>query len=702
MEKFKAKYINENEIEVFFEFSTRDENKKFTLVIDGIASEVLSIKNKIILSDGISYILSCSPIELGHRLQVADEQYNKVVLDIRPVCDFKDFDDKFYYDGNDLGSFYKKESTRFALWAPLCSQVNLVIRGDKYHMKRSDKGVYRFKLKGDYDGEPYYYEVVINDVLKTVTDPYGIGSTSNSKYSVVINKEKIKYDLKNDNLPVLNNYCDSIIYELSIRDFTSSEDTTIKHKSKYLGLCEIGTKNKFGDSVGIDYLKNLGITHVQLMPIFDFFTIDEDNPKSRYNWGYDPRQYNVPEGSYSTSSSDPYARILELKKMISALHEFGIKVNMDVVYNHVYAYEYSVFETIVPNYYFRKKSDGSISNGSFCGNDFDSTRLMARKFILDSVKFWMEEYGIDGFRFDLMSIIDIDTMRQIVKLTRSIKPDCMLYGEGWNVPTALHDDKKTSIMNAFMIPEIGFFNDLYRDSLKGGSMDNMMNDRGYLLDNGYLRGAFKYAYRGSVIKTSHPNIFNDANQSINYIECHDNATLFDKLYACFQNEEEYDLLRRIRFINAVHIFSLGVPFIHMGQEIGLSKKGITNSYNSGDEINQFHYELLHDRKWLLNHFIDAIKLRKMHPLLRISNAETIKKTVSFYNLNDGGVIIRLSNKDIEEKDVLICINPSNKTIYYPLDDYYRVIFNEAGIISDELFVKSLSISKENVIVLRQN
>lgn len=699
--RFKAKYKKVDEIEVILPLEELEKEKRFTLVRDGIAIAILKIIERLAIDNKAMFILACDKIELGYRYQVADETYEKTILSVKEVPNFPSFDSEYTYLGDDLGTIYGEHETRFALWAPLCSRVHLVINGTKYRMNRSEKGVYRFILNGNLDGAIYYYEVVIDDKLLKVTDPYAIGSTLNSRESVVINRNKCLIDLNQQFLTPLIRNTDAVIYELSVRDFTSCKNTNILNKGTFLGMIEEGKKSDQGEVVGFDYLKELGVTHVQLMPIFDFYTVDEEQPQLKYNWGYDPRQFNVVEGSLASDRYNPYGRIIELKKMVAALHRQNIKVNMDVVYNHVYAYEYSVFETIVPNYFFRKNANGELSNGSFCGNDFDSTRPMCQKFIIDSVKFWMEEYGIDGFRFDLMAIIDKDTMRKIVELVHSIKNDAMIYGEGWNMPTALIDEKKSSINNAHKLPDIAFFNDLFRDCLKGGTMDHDDSSRGYGLNNQALRGAFKYAFKGSCIKTSRENMFLNANQSINYIECHDNATLFDKIKFCFEDKTTSEILKKLKLLNALTAFSLGVPFFHMGQEVGLSKNGNKNSYNAGDAINQFDYRILHKRKALLKHFKDALLIRKKYEELRIDDPEIIKDVVKFINLNDGAMIVSIKLKDSNIKELLIAINPSDVAQYYDLGTYYQIVFNEIGIPKEALFAQSLILNPENIVILEQ-
>ena len=454
---FGAKLIDYNTIRIaIFSNMAKPKNVPFQLIVDGEFSENLNVVKQSFLS-GIS-IYECKPkypITLGKNYIIQCRDFGSAPLNVNDATSFEYFDDEYYYDGDDLGATYRKESTTFKVWAPLASKVSLFIRKNSnepfasFKMQRKSAGVYEITLNGDYDGYFYRYQVTNSGLSFITTDPYGKASSANGKDSAVIDFSKTKIDLYNEDLPIYKHYTDTIIYELHVRDFTIDKTTNIVNKGKYLGLTEENRFTAYGNPAGLDYIKSLGITHVQLLPIYDYKTVDELNPDSSYNWGYDPQQYFCPEGSYSTNPNDPYARVIELKKMIQSFHKDKIKVNMDVVFNHVYNYEFSVFEKIVPNYYFRKNRNGTLCNGSGCGNDLATERKMVRKMIIDCLTFWVKEYGIDGYRFDLMGLIDIDTMKLVVKKVRELKEDAMIYGEGWDMGTNLASDKKTSILNSF-------------------------------------------------------------------------------------------------------------------------------------------------------------------------------------------------------------------------------------------------------------
>ena len=367
-----------------------------------------------------------------------------------------------------------------------------------------------------------------------------------------------------------------------------------------------------------------------------------------------------------------------------------------MVFNHVYKYEDSIFQKIVPNYYFRHHKD-KLSNGSYCGNDLDTQRPMVRHLIINCLKFFMDFYDVDGFRFDLLGIIDIETSKIINEELRRIKPDVMLYGEGWNMPTFLEDYDKSSIDNAFKLPQFAFFNDFFRDTLKGSSY-SLNDDRGYLLGNGYRYHDFINSYKGKyrdIFK------FNAPSQSINYVECHDNATLYDKISIVFGKKNQKDILKALKLCNAINVLACGVPFIHMGQEIGLTKYRDHNSYRSGDLHNQMDYRKMEERKWMAKCMNDVIRFRKMYPFFRYDKKEDLKGLFRFENLDNGGLLIDFIDQEKIHPFVSfkVFINPSLRTIYYDLKEYYRVLFNEAGILKDELYSQSLMINGLTVVVV---
>lgn len=698
---FGANLVDYHTIRIaIFSDVSKNTTSPFNLIIDGEKIIVLDVFKQSFLNGLCLFeCRSKNKIELGHEYVIQCRDFGFTSLNVNEATTFPTFDEEFYYDGDDLGATYTPNETTFKLWAPLASKVSLFIRKSNtdffstYKMKRVDKGVFEITLKGNYEGYLYRYSVTNSGLNFITTDPYAKGSTANGKDSAVIDFNRVKVDLHENELEKYASYDQAIIYEFHVRDMTIDPSTNIKYKGKYLGLAEEGRTTKGNHPAGLDYIKYLGVTHVQILPIYDYKTVDELNPDASYNWGYDPAQYFVPEGSYSLDANDPYSRIIELKEMIAAFHKNGIKVNMDVVFNHVYSSEFSTFEKVVPNYYFRKNKNGTLCNGSGCGNDLDSSRLMVRKLIIDALVFWMKEYGIDGYRFDLMGLIDIDTMELARKKLRQIKPDCMIYGEGWDMSTNLAHDRKCTIYNSFKTPEIGFFNDTFRDVVRGNNDLKNNSYPGYILGNTSFIEGFKFAYLGSCVNYCYQPRFLSANQSINYVECHDNCTVFDKITREHPHADDATKLRILKMINATILFSFGVPFIHAGQEIGLSKKMEDNTYNKGDEYNKFNYEILDERFEYSTYLMSLIKARRMYSKVfnHINSSDAISKSNKFINLERGALQINIDSS-VNNTTYAYIFNPTGEKLSFTLDDYYQLVVGEGG------YLKNSDIYLQNVVI----
>lgn len=679
---FSAKVFDYNTIKVFiFSDVQKPIDTKIKLVTNDSIVESLEIVKQSFINGLELYECRCKEmIVLGKEYYISIESFGITPLIMDDVTGFPDFDDKYYYDGNDLGFTYSKEETTWKLWAPLASKVVLLIKKDDgfltYKMERGDKGVYSITLMGDFDGYKYRFQVTNSGLTIQTTDPYAKASTANGHDSCVVDFNKTQIDMHDSSLPFYKDYVETILYELHIRDFTIDNHTNIKNKGKFLGIVEEGRTTVNGNPAGLDYLKSLNITHVQLLPIYDFKTVDELNPESSYNWGYDPAQYFVPEGSYATDPNDPYSRIIECKQMISEFHKANLKVNMDVVYNHVYLYDRSVFEAIVPNYFFRKQRSGLLSTASGCGNELDTKRPMVRKLIIDSCKHWIEEYHVDGFRFDLMGLIDIETIKLIVNMAREHKKDFMVYGEGWNMDSSLPESERATILNSFKIPQVAFFNDSFRDIVRGPNGFGSSKEAGYLLGNvNYVEG-FKFVLLGSSSKYCFPARFTSANQSINYVECHDNATLYDKIKLCLPHKNDVDIIKIINSTNAAIAVSFGIPFFHAGQEIGLTKYGFDNTYNKGDKYNKFDWSVLDKRFEMYLFFKSLLKLRRSS--VCVADPKIICSHNLFINYNDGILGFKVSSFDGYDDDYLFIFNPTDNDISICLDDYYKVFLAMGG------------------------
>ncbi len=404
----------------------------------------------------IKYTLSIpNPIVIGNEYYVVHQFAREAVLEYAAITKTERFDDEFYYQGNDLGCSFSETQTSFALWAPTAARVKLEIEKNgsiqDYEMQRSECGVFRYALLDNLENAKYQYLIRVNGEWKETIDPYGIASDANAKHSVVVDIRKIKQQVYE--LPPMNSNCDAIIYETSVRDFTIQKGIGVEHSGSYLGFCEENAETK-QKLTGFSYLKSLGITHVQLMPVLDFGSVDENYPLLFYNWGYDPVQWRCLEGSFSLNAQSAYARMFEFSKLVEECHKNGIRVNLDVVFNHVYDMNTNALQLTVPNYYFQMDGNGNFSNGSFCGNDIDTTRKMCRKLIVDTCRFLCKTYHIDGLRFDLMGILDIATMNEIRSVCREYNSDFMVYGEGWNMPCFLHEGARASIANQAQMPQI--------------------------------------------------------------------------------------------------------------------------------------------------------------------------------------------------------------------------------------------------------
>ena len=657
-----AKLIDKDVIRVCI-FSTMPLDKlEPSLQVDGVIKMKLTpTRTNSFTSITVADFRLHDRIELGHSYFLLFPQYGPVALDVTEATTFEGFDEEFYYE-DWLGCLYKPKCTEFALWAPLASNVILKYKdpGDNNFafvpMVRGDRGVFHIMVQGNHEGAIYRFLIRNSEITVESTDPYAKASTLNGEFSVVADFSKLETDFRPECLPVLNNPTDVIIYEAHVRDMTISSYTDIKHKGQFLGMIEKGRKTKKGQPAGFDYLKSLGFTHLQLLPLYDYKTVDESNPSSGYNWGYDPAQYFVPEGSYASDLKDPLSRIKDLKLMVKTFHEAGIRIVMDVVFNHVYEYQSSVFEKIVPNYFFRRRHNGQMANTSGCGDDLASERPMVRKLIVDASMWWIEQYGIDGFRFDLMGIIDVDTLNEIAAKARAIKPTFMLYGEGWNMGGEVNV-QLGHMGNYQLLPQYGFFNDVFRENVKR-----------YMVEDFNSMNGFKYVFASSCLDFLGQPKFLSANQTINYVECHDNSTFFDFVSNRRQDLSAEDHIRLCKLALASCLFSFGIPFIHMGQELGQSKWGEDNTYNKGDDFNKFSYRLLEERADMVEYARTLIHLRKSMRFFHIYDPRVIDTSIHIDQVGEATkVYFRDHNLIAPYKEVEVFFNPSGFAYTYSVE-----------------------------------
>lgn len=610
--------------------------------------------------------------------------YPKILPNFEGLTDFYDstfFQEHLTYDGRDLFIHYEEDHIHVRLWAPMATQVlfQLYTRAEDaapfltYEMESAEKGTYLLKLPLMASGHYYLFEVHHENAITYTPGPYASAVGINGEKGFLLNlKTTDPEGFRHYHTPRLENPVDAVIYEVHVRDLTIHEESGAKAKGKYLGFVEEGTRNRKGHSTGIDHLKELGITHVQLLPIFDFNALDETAEDGSYNWGYDPLNYNAPEGSYATDPRKPEKRIEELKSLIMGLHKNGLGVIMDVVYNHTYDGLTSNFHKTVP-LYFHRSADGQFTDASACGNETASERFMMRKFMIDSLLFWVEEYRIDGFRFDLMGIHDTETMREIEKALRAAKPDILLYGEGWtggNSP--LHEDLRLVKRNISQVPGIGTFNDDIRDGIKGHVF---FNEKGGFVSGRGQRESVKFGIVGA---TRHPHVnyrkilytdfpwAQNPGQSINYVSAHDNLTLFDKLDAANQGKSKETLKDMAKLANTIVLTSQGVPFLHAGVEFLRTKCGDHNSYRSGDRINALNWAQKSRNIDVVQYYKGLIALRKEYPAFRLRTEEEIQKHLSFYGPEDRNFIAYTLKDPQEFYTLLVAFNGGEKAFTLPL------------------------------------
>lgn len=590
-------------------------------------------------NNNIIILVLSEEIDIKYACTLYYDEHIFVICDYFKLFASEQFNGRFF-TLDELGLNYNETYSEFRVWSPIAISVSLLLyeNGNATDLTTTPtkvpmseiNGLWSVRIDKNLSGRFYTYEINVYGNINEATDPYAKAVGVNGVRGAIIDLlETNPIGFEND-VPInRKNYTDAVIYELSVRDISTNPNSGVKNPGKFLGLTEKATKTINNKPTGLTYLKYLGITHIQIMPVFDFSykSVDEEKPY-KYNWGYDPQNYNVPEGSYSTNAYVPNTRILELKKMILAFHKSGICVNMDVVYNHVFDANHHCFELIFPGYYFRHNDDGSLSNGSNCGNDTASENLMMKRFIIDSVLYWALEYHLDGFRIDLMGIHDIDTINTLRDKLNKLDRQIMLYGEGWNLSTALTNDKKAIIANSAKLPEIGFFNDIMRDILEGSIFSKY--DKGFISGKEGLESGIMSSVVGCTKYSDEINgPFYSPIQSINYISSHDNSTLWDKLKSTCSDEPDEKLIERLKFGLGILLTCQGIPLLSSGIEFGISKEGVENSYNSPDDINWVDWERRDNNINVVTYVKSFIELRKTHPAFRLSTLDDIKDNIKF-------------------------------------------------------------------------
>ncbi len=701
-------------------------------VIDGNISEEEQSSFKIVNGDGeeseISQVVKAAS-RYTFRLKEALDTSKTYALSYKgqlvnislPVpYSTESFEKEYTYNGEDLGATWTQAETTFKVWAPTAEKVvvNLYTSGDETQhdlietldMSPMGKGVWGVKKSGDLNGTYYTYSVIINSEIMETCDPYAKTTGVNGNRAMVLNMASTNpegWD-KDKNPNAGKNITDSVIYETHIRDISSDADSGIKNKGKYLGLTETGTKTSSGQATGLDYLKDLGVTHLHIMPMYDYGSVDETKESSdNYNWGYDPVNFNVPEGSYATNAEAGEVRVAEAKTMVKTLHDNGISVIMDVVYNHVYNADTFSYNILVPQYFSRVNDYGEYSNGSGCGNDTATERSMVKKYIIDSVNYWAEEYHIDGFRFDLAGLIDTDTMNEVIASVHKKHPDVIFYGEGWSMDTALTKSGYTLATqeNLKQIDDFAMFNDYFRDNVRGGN--GKPTDGGYISGTGTNNLAIQNIVKGKTSWASEPS------QVINYNACHDNNTLFDKISIVNGKDKFENSVKKNKLAAAVMFTSQGTPFMLSGEEMLRTKvkEDVTggnatevsdyesNSYKSGDGVNAIKWDTLSDDTYknVYDYYKGLIALRKAHAGLCMTTSAEVEKYLTFAeDVPENVTAFHISGayKKEASKGIFVIYNPTGTDVEVKLPEGEWNIY-----VNDETAgTESLKTAKEKVTV----
>ena len=630
-----------------------------------------------------------------------------------------EFEAEFTYEGTDLGATWTQDSTTFRVWAPTASAVwvNLYESGDptspdlmdQLEMTRDINGTWVLEKSGDLNGVYYTYQVDVDGETVEACDPYARTTGVNGRRAMVIDLDATDpegWDTDKD--PNYDNgITDAVIYELHVRDLSVDNSSGIQNKGKFLGLIETGTTNSQGVPTGLDHIKNLGVTHIHLLPSYDYGSIDEANlHENNFNWGYDPQNYNVPEGSYSTDPYQGEVRVKEFKQMVKGLHDNGISVIMDVVYNHVYDAKGFCFNQIVPGFFSRITPMGNYSAGSGCGNDTASERAMVKKYIVDSVNYWADEYHIDGFRFDLVGLIDTETVNEVVKTVHESHPNVIFYGEGWTMDTEMTKEGYTMATqrNSEETPNFAYFSDTIRDAIRG-PMTNTTQP-GYCSGGSGFGGNIVSCFKGM------PSWCKTPTQTINYASCHDNNSLFDRIIMATPSASFEDRVRMNNLAAAIVMTSQGTPLFQAGEEMLRSKPlpdGTYdhNSYKSPDSVNNLKWDDLNQELYLDTYYYyqGLIDFRKAHPALRMTDPEQVQDAITAITdpksstlafQIDGGV------NGEESEGLYVIFNPRSEAAEMDLPEGQWTVYingEDAGTMPLDIVEGSVSVDPISAMVL---
>lgn len=698
------------------------------------AKEVGRTTAQISLDNGVKVDFTKTYVIVDEPAGEKDSEKNfgkELVVNKNPLYDTEDFTEAYNYDGA-LGVEYTAEKSTFTVWAPSASDITLNIYSSgnvtdtaseaSYPMTKGTKGEWTKTVEGDLENKYYTYSVKNGSKVVEVVDPYAKSAGQDGKRGMIVDfasEKATPNGWADQKEPTLKSNSEAVIYEAHLRDLTISPTSGVSeaNRGKFLGLTETGTTvngKEGGSATGLDYLKSLGVTQVHFQPLFDFASVKEytgnakfqdeyESGEGQFNWGYDPLNYNVPEGSYSSDPTDGYSRVKEMREMVQALHNAGIQVVMDVVYNHVSSAKDSNFEALVPGYYFRTNTAGAYTNGSGCGNETASERYMFRRFMIDSVKHWTKEFKIDGFRFDLMGLHDVVTMNELAKELKEINPDVIIYGEGWTGGTSGMDttlNKPALLANAADTPDIAYFDDAVRDKLKGGVFD--IKEKGFVSGEKATDAAVYYGAAGGVAHADVGHILlgksafaANPTQNINYVSAHDNSTLWDKLNASVKADEA-TLKAMNRMAAAAVLTSQGASFFLAGEEMLRSKPTTAtkvtaadgsyslkdeaydgrpnewvngsepyyfsdNSYKSPDRVNAINWELIDANKDMVDFYRELIAIKKTFKQFQITKKADILKNVTILDADKADGVAWYVVKDPASDEYVVAAFNNNET-----------------------------------------
>ena len=695
---------------------------KLTLLEDGIEITdytVLVEKSmkliRLTMNEGFNFDLTK---QYKIRYDFGEDNIVEKELILYNLYDSDAFSNEYNYDGDDLGVTFdvNKVSTTFKLWAPLSKKVTLNIYDsgtpssentptESIEMIKGDKGVWSKTVEGYLHGKYYTYTVENRYETNEVVDPYAKSCGVNGRIGMIVDFDVINEELEWDKvvrptIQGLDQNVDASIYEMHVRDMTIDETSNVSasKRGKFLGLTEEGTKYTSGGvsvTTGLDHLKELGVSHVQILPFYDYNSIDEADSSKQYNWGYDPLNYNCLEGSYSSDPTDGLVRIKEFKQMMKSLLANNIQVNMDVVYNHTAENDTTNFEKILPGYYHRRDTNFDYSNGSGCGNEMSSERYMYSKFIVESCKFWLEEYKLSGFRFDLMGLIDTNTMNKVYEECYKIYDKVMVYGEPWTGGTTTLDSTlqtNQSTVNA-LSGIVGAFNDKIRNAIKGDNSPGEGWVQGKINNANPIMAGLKGNFSGSI----------DPNKVINYVSCHDNYTLFDQLDKTLTGDRKSNIKDVYKQCEALVFTGQGITFMQEGEDFMRTKQAgsgndVHNSYKAGDHVNKMDYALKLKNIDMFNYFKDLISFRKDHQALSLGSRNLIND--NFVEVEKGEVIaFKVTDPDSNEE--LFVIHSLNAIDSYQLDGEYQLIFDHSGKVDSSQNVSSINLKANGTVILKK-